>query len=225
MSSRKKDQDRKEKHKIAKCHNCGKIGHIKFDCPNFKSKSGTSIQNKQELDEFCSLHRTYYIVFANGRDILSRKLKFSDHVWSKEIPVKLTSYLSFYTICARLKDEGLLDYDMVAEDKRSGPNLLQVLSIEGKKVNHTRQKMLGDDRKCSFFPRICELYDIRFFAPLYCEKALITFLLCKPFSKDLRLIIARKLWNSRYDNIAWVAKENMTKENFGKKFKINVLCA
>lgn len=227
MNSKSQNKSRKKKHAIAKCYNCGKTGHIKFDCPGIKSETKFSIKNIHAIEEFCSFHQYYYIIFENEREShLFYGLTPKDVIktLSKDRkPIKIRSYLGLSAICSRLKAKGLVDFRMVAEDKRSGPNLVQMQKLEGKIINHTFPQMIGDSRNCDFFPRICELYDIHVFSPEFCKNAVTTFLLCKPFSRDLRLLIAREIWNSRYDHSSWVSEENSAKKNYGKYFEINVI--
>ncbi len=68
---------------------------------------------------------------------------------------------TFHDMCEELQDAGKLRFTMVAEDKRSGPNLIKFGEIDGMKVNHNymQDALYSGHEQGQFFKQIMKLFE------------------------------------------------------------------
>lgn len=130
--------------------------------------------------------------------------------------------ITWSDILEELRKANKLKYTYVAEDKRSGCNLLQILEIDGEIINHNpHQYYVGLSKKGPIYERICQLYDSHK-APTYAQESIICLLAIRQFKnkkmikvwkydipKDLIKMICKILWQTRYEK-CWL-KNNVDK--------------
>ena len=114
-------------------------------------------------------------------------------------------------ILSELQTANKIKYTYVAEDKRSGCNLVKYLEIDGKKVDHNAHAdCVRPLEKGQFYGTICTLYD-RHKAPSYAKESILYFIgMRKEIPvigrfKDVITLIAKELWKSR-NNVSWCRK-------------------
>ena len=112
---------------------------------------------------------------------------------------------SWTDILSELQTANKISYTYVAEDKRSGCNLVQYLEIDGKKVDHSAHAdCVRPLEKGQFYDTICDLYD-KYRTPSYAKESILYFIgmrkeipIIGKF-KDVIILIAKELWKSRND--------------------------
>ena len=255
-----------ERRKTAKCHSCGEIGHVKFDCPKSKpseplqipeTRERLQIKNFDAILRYCREFRYNHVTifFKNGgkgyiyctyeenkkkgkvgdcqyeRDTIEKlsniKYKSVKHFWKNitkyGTPIRIYFSLCYYSMIKMLNEKGLVKYTYVAEDKRSGCNLIKFLEIDGVSVEHNvHQDCIRSETQGQFYPQIVKLFETNIMAPRYCrETILFVFWINKNhlwgfIVKDVLLIILKQLWATRRHR-CW--KRN----SVGKKFNLDVL--
>ena len=104
-----------------------------------------------------------------------------------------------------LSEKNIVKYTFVAEDKRSGCNLMKILEIRGMPVNHNAKRdcMRSVEQK-EFYPQILSLFQEHILAPRHCRKQILFILWINknrfwPFiPKDIILLILKRVWRTRY---------------------------
>ena len=208
----------------AKCHLCGEVGHVRFDCTK-----NVQIKNIDVILRYCRDFRTAHISFGNGKkgfiectyekkkgtvhtdtrmfsDIRFKSVKyFWKNVTKCGIPTQIDFVLHYHTMIQMLSEKNIVKYTFVAEDKRSGCNLMKILEIRGMPVNHNahRDCMRSVEQK-EFYSKIVALYKDEILAPRNCRKQILFILWINknrfwPFiPKDIILLILKRVWRTRY---------------------------
>ena len=132
--------------------------------------------------------------------------------------------LKWLYILNELSDAEKIKYTYVAEDKRSGSNLIKYLEINGRSVEHDVFRDLHEKFEYGqFYKVICDLYD-RHKAPSYAKESVIYFIWCQKklgfLCKDIIILIAKLLWESRNEKI-WC--RNNVKQLMDNKQSIKIL--
>ena len=119
--------------------------------------------------------------------------------------------LGWSDILSELQTANKIKYTYVAEDKRSGCNLVKYLEINGKKVDHNAHaECVRQLEKGEFYHTICNLYD-KYRAPSYAKESILYFIgMRKEIPvigkfKDVIILIAKELWKTRHDG-TWCRK-------------------
>jgi hypothetical protein len=109
-----------------------------------------------------------------------------------------------------LAEKKLIKYTYVAEDKRSGCNLMKLLEIKGIPVNHNAHAdCVRSDTESKFYSQIVKLFQKNIIAPRNCRKQMIfIFWVNKnrlwPFiPKDILLLILKRVWRTRH-HTRWI---------------------
>ena len=245
---KKGEKSKEERRKTAKCHLCGEIGHIKFDCPkDSPSKleiskiqqiqtpqvlpSQIEIKNIDVILRYCRDFRFAYITFKNGdknsihctyekkkglvhalpyeRDKLSDiKYKSVKYFWKNitkyGTPIGIEFVLYYNVMIQMLSEKNLVKHTYVAEDKRSGCNLMKILEIEGVAVDHNAHAdCVRSEQQKQFYSQIVALFQKNIIAPRNCRKQILFILWINknrlwPFiPKDVLLLIVKRVWRTR----------------------------
>jgi hypothetical protein len=172
----------------------GDKGYIYCDYQH-KKRKGTILDGDGEKDSI-----------KNLRDI---KFKSVKHFWKNVTkygnPIQVFFPIYYRTMVYRLAHINLIKYTAVEEDKRSGFNLIKLLEIDGRSVEHNpRRECVGPIENGRYYSRIINLFNKNIMAPIYFRKRILFILWINknrywPFiPKDIILIIVNKLWKNRY---------------------------
>ena len=113
-----------------------------------------------------------------------------------------------------LSEKNLVKHTFVAEDKRSGCNLMKILEIEGVAVDHNaKADCVRSDTQSQFYSQIVALFQKNILAPRNCRKRILFIFwinknrLWHFIPKDVLLLILKRVWQTRRHH-SWITPVN-----------------